>query len=243
VGSLRFPALRIISSSGAQLHASTKSDTEKLFGMPLHNGYGVTECSPTIAQTRVNLPRSDTSIGPPFPGIEIRLAAPDGEPAPAGEAGELWVRGPNVMRGYYRAPEETAAAINREGWFNTRDLARQEDGNLFIIGRTKDLIVRRGFNVYPAEVEAVINAHPAVMNSAVIGRSVEGDEEVIAFLQLLPDSQLTAGDFAEYVAERLAPYKRPSKIFLLPILPLTPTGKVIKVELAKMIPEPFVLNS
>jgi acyl-CoA synthetase (AMP-forming)/AMP-acid ligase II len=147
------------------------------------------------------------------------------------------------MRGYYRAPEETAAAINREGWFNTRDLARQEDGNLFIIGRTKDLIVRRGFNVYPAEVEAVINAHPAVVNSAVIGRSVEGDEEVIAFLQLSPDSQLTAGDFAEYVAERLAPYKRPSKIFLLPALPLTPTGKVIKVELAKMIPEPFVLNS
>lgn len=242
VESLRFSALRIISSSGAQLHASTKSDTEKLFGMALHNGYGVTECSPTIAQTRVNSPRNDTSIGPPFPGIEIKLAAPDGKPAPAGEAGELWVRGPNVVKGYYRAPEETATAINPEGWFNTRDLARLEDGNLFIIGRTKDLIVRRGFNVYPAEIESVFNAHPAVVSSAVIGRSVEGDEEVVAFLQLLPDSQLTAGDFAQYVAQRLAPYKRPSKIFLLPALPLTPTGKVMKAELAKMIADPVALT-
>ena len=159
--SLKFPALRIIASSGAQLHASTKSGTESLFGMPLHNGYGVTECSPTIAQTRVESPRSDTSIGPPFPGVEVKLVGPDRKPVPEGEAGELWVRGPNVMKGYYRAPEETAAAIDDEGWFNTRDLARLEDGNLFIVGRTKDLIVRRGFNVYPAEVEAVLNAHPA----------------------------------------------------------------------------------
>ena len=109
------------------------------------------------------------------------------------------------MKGYYRAPEETAAAIDDEGWFNTRDLARLEDGNLFIVGRTKDLIVRRGFNVYPAEVEAVLNAHPAVAQSGVIGRSVEGDEEVVAFVQMLPDSQLTVPDIAEYAAQHLAP--------------------------------------
>ena len=87
--------------------------------------------------------------------------------------GELRVRGPNIMKGYYRAPEETAAAIDAEGWFNTCDLARSEDGNLFIVGRTKDLIVHRGFNVYPAEVESVLNAHPEVVQSAVVGRSVE----------------------------------------------------------------------
>jgi long-chain acyl-CoA synthetase len=234
VESLRFPDLRIISSSGAQLHPSTKSAIESLFGMPLHNGYGVTECSPTIAQTRVEALRSDTSIGPPFPGVEIKLVGPDRKPVAEGEAGELWVRGPNVMKGYYRAPEETAAAVDAEGWFNTRDLARLEDGNLFIVGRTKDLIVHHGFNVYPAEVEAVLNAHPAVVQSAVIGRSVDGDEEVVAFVQPAPDSLLTAADLAEYAAQHLASYKRPAQILLVPTMPLTPTGKAIKAELAKM---------
>jgi long-chain acyl-CoA synthetase len=234
VESLKFPALRIISSSGAQLHLSTKTAIENLFGMHLHNGYGVTECSPTIAQTRVEAPRSDTSIGPPFPGVEIKLVGPDRKPVPEGEAGELWVRGPNVMQGYYRAPEETAAAVDPEGWFNTRDLARLEDGNLFIVGRTKDLIVCRGFNVYPAEVEAVLNAHPAVVQSAVIGRPVGGDEEVVAFVQPLPNSQLTTADLAEYAAQHLAAYKRPAQIVLVPTMPVTPTGKVVKAELAKM---------
>jgi long-chain acyl-CoA synthetase len=232
--SLKLPALRIIASSGAQLHASNKSEVESLFGMPLHNGYGVTECSPTIAQTRVESPRSDTSIGPPFPGVEIKLVGPDRKPVAGGEAGELWVRGPNVMKGYYRNPEETAAVIDPEGWFNTRDLARLEDGNLFIVGRTKDLIVHRGFNVYPAEVEAVLNSHPAVVQSAVIGRSVEGDEEVIAFVQPLPDSPLTTADLAQYAAQHLAPYKRPSQILFVPTMPVTPTGKVVKAELAKV---------
>jgi long-chain acyl-CoA synthetase len=234
VESLKFPALRIISSSGAQLHASTKSAVESLFGMPLHNGYGVTECSPTIAQTRVEAPRNDTSIGPPFPGVEIKLVGPDRKPVAEGEAGELWVRGPNVMKGYYRAAEETATAVDPEGWFNTRDLAQLEDGNLFIVGRTKDLIVRRGFNVYPAEVEAVLNAHPAVVQSAVIGRSMEGDEEVVAFVQPVPDSRITPEDLAEYAARRLTAYKRPSQILLVPTMPVTPTGKIVKAELTKI---------
>ncbi len=243
IDSLKFPALRIISSSGAQLHPSTKADIERLFGLPLHNGYGVTECSPTIAQTRVESPRTDTSIGPPFPGVEIKLVGPDRQPVAAGEAGELWVRGPNVMKGYYRAPEETAAVIDAEGWFNTRDLARLEDGNLFIAGRTKDLIVHRGFNVYPAEVEAVLNAHPAVVQSAVIGRSVEGDEEVVAYIQLMADSSLMANDLAEYAARHLASYKRPSQIILVPAMPVTPTGKIVKAELAKMFPQHSVAVS
>jgi acyl-CoA synthetase (AMP-forming)/AMP-acid ligase II len=236
IESIRFPALRIISSSSAQLDPATKFGVEKLFGMPLHNGYGVTECSPTIAQTRINAPRGDTSVGPPFPGVEVQLVGPDRVPVAQGETGELWVRGPNVMKGYYRSQEETDAAINAEGWFNTRDLARMEDGNLFIVGRTKDLIVHHGFNVYPAEVEAVLNAHPAVVHSAVVGRSVESDEEVIAFVQLLPGSTLTSNDLADYAATRLASYKRPSRILIVSTMPLTPTGKVIKGELLKTTP-------
>src|SRR5207249_2351251 len=206
--SLNFPALRIIASASAPLQSALKSAVEALFGLPLHNGYGVTECSPTIAQTRVESPRSDTSIGPVFPGVEVKLVGPDGKRVAEAEVGELWVRGPNVMKGYYRAPEETAAAIDAEGWFNTRDLARLEDGNLFIVGRTKELIVRFGLNVYPAEVEAVLNTHPAVVRSAVIGRSVagvEGDEEVVAFVQLLPDSPHTTTELAEHAARPLAP--------------------------------------
>ncbi|HET9406362.1 MAG TPA: AMP-binding protein [Candidatus Sulfotelmatobacter sp.] len=231
--SLKFPALRLISCSGAPLHAATKRAVEQLFGLPLHNGYGVTETSPNISQTRPESPRSDTSTGPIFPGVEIKLLGQDDKPVPDGEVGELWVKGPNLMKGYYRAPEETAAALDGDGYFNTRDLVRLEDGNLFIVGRAKDLIIRSGFNVYPSEVEAALNSHPMVAQSAVIGRTLEEDEEVIAFVQLSAGSSLTTRDLAEYAAQHLAPYKRPSRIVILSSMPVTPTGKIIKGELAK----------
>ncbi|MGC2326037.1 MAG: fatty acid--CoA ligase family protein, partial [Candidatus Sulfotelmatobacter sp.] len=237
VQSLKFPALRIISSSGAPLQPTVKTQVESLFGMVLHNGYGVTECSPNIAQAVVGEPRTDTSVGRVLPGVEVQVVGSDQKPVADGEVGELWVRGPNVMKGYYHAPEETAAAINPDGWFNTRDLARLENGYLFIVGRSKELIIRFGENVYPAEVEAVLNAHPAVVRSAVIGRPVggaEGGEEVVAFVQLSPASPTSEADLAQHAARHLAPYKRPSQILLVPSMPLTPTGKVIKGELAKM---------
>ena len=236
IATQKFPALRIISSSGAPLQAAVKADVEKLFGLPLHNGYGVTECSPNISQASVEKPRTDTSVGLVLPGVEVKFVGPDGRPVPPGEVGELHVRGPNVMKGYYRAPEETAAAIDPEGWFNTRDLARIENGYLFIVGRTKELIVRFGFNVYPAEIEAVLNNHPEVVRSAVVGRNVSGEdggEEVIAFIQATPTSSLTAEHMAEHAAKHLAPYKRPSQIHIVPEMPLTPTGKVMKDQLAK----------
>ncbi len=238
LSSFNFPALRIISCSGGPLHQAIKSATEGLFGLALHNGYGVTECSPNIAQTRIESPRKDTSAGPAFPEVEVRLVGPDGKSVAEGETGELWARGPNVMKGYYRDPEETAASLDPEGWFNTRDLARMEHGNLFIVGRTKDLIVRSGFNVYPAEVEAVLNAHPAVVQSAVIGRPQAGDEQVLAFVQVLPGSTLSAGELAAYAAKHLAMYKRPSEIVFVPNMPVTPTGKIAKAELAKMVAQP-----
>jgi long-chain acyl-CoA synthetase len=235
VQSLKLPALRIISCSGAPLPPAIKSSVESLFGLPLHHGYGITECSPNVAQVRVDAPpRRDNSVGPMFPGVEARLVGPNRQPVPAGEVGELWVRGPNIMKGYYRAPEETAAAIDAEGWFNTRDLARFEDGFLFIVGRTKDLIIRFGFNVYPAEVEAVLNAHPAVAQSAVIGRTIQGDEEILAFVQASPGAHLTETDLAEYAAKYLVPYKRPLHFFLISTMPMTASGKIAKSELAKI---------
>jgi acyl-CoA synthetase (AMP-forming)/AMP-acid ligase II len=233
--SLNCPYLRIIYCSGAPLHPSMKAATEKLFGLALHNGYGLTESSPNIAQTRVESPRTDTSVGPVIPGVEIRLIGADNRPVVAGEVGELRARGPNIMKGYYRAPAETAAVIDTDGWLNTRDLARLEGGNLFIVGRTKDLIIRFGFNVYPAEVEAVLNTSPEVALSAVIGWPVagSGEEEVIAFVQLIPDSFITEAELARYASKQLAFYKQPSKIHFVSEMPLTATGKISKPELAK----------
>jgi long-chain acyl-CoA synthetase len=231
---LNLPALRIISTSGAPLHPSIKTSVESLFGKVLHNNYGVTECGPTVSQTRIESSRTDISVGQVLPGIEIKVTGTNHNLVAEGEVGELSVRGPNIMKGYYRAPEETAAAIDQDGWFNTRDLVRIENGSLFIVGRTKELIIRSGFNVYPAEVEAVLSAHPHVVQSAVVGRVAEQNEEVIAFVQLIPDSPVTARALAEYAAQRLGPYKRPSEIVLVESMPMTSTGKIAKAELARM---------
>jgi long-chain acyl-CoA synthetase len=234
---LELPALRILSSSGAPLDPTLKAAVEELFGMPLFNGYGLTECSPNIAQAKIDDPRKDTSVGRVFPGVEVKFLDAEGKPVPQGQVGELWVRGPNVMKGYYRLPEETAAAIDTEGWFNTHDLARLEDGNLFIVGRVKEMIVRFGFNVYPAELEAVLSAHPAVVRSAVVGRQVEaneGGEEILAFVQLAAGSAVTLRELEDYTARHLVPYKRPSRIIVISEIHLTPTGKVMKDELAKL---------
>jgi acyl-CoA synthetase (AMP-forming)/AMP-acid ligase II len=138
------------------------------------------------------------------------------------------------MRGYYRDPERTAAVIDADGWFNIGDLARFEDDILYIVGRTKELIIRSGFNVYPAEVEAVLNEHPAVVQSAVIGRSVSGNDEVVAYVELLPGSTATTVDLMAHAVPLLTPYKRPSEIIVLDALPAALTGKILKHRLTEV---------
>jgi long-chain acyl-CoA synthetase len=203
-----------------------------LYKVPLHNGYGMTESSPTISQTMLDAPRDDCSAGDPIPGIELRFVALDGVDVAPGEVGELWVRGPNVMLGYYRNEAQTRATVTEDGWLRTGDLARlAPDGALYIVGRSKELIIRSGFNVYPAEVENVLNSHPDVLQSAVIGRTVEGNEEVIAFVELLPSVHALPDDIAQWCADRLAPYKRPAEIRVLAALPAASTGKVLKHKL------------
>jgi long-chain acyl-CoA synthetase len=201
--------LRRLAVAGAPLDVALKSKIEAEFGLSLSNGYGITECAPAIAGARAEAPRSDNAVGSLITGLEARLVKPGGSAVAMGEVGELHVRGPNVMRGYYRAPEATAAVIDADGWFNTGDLARFEDDVLYIVGRTKELIIRSGFNVYPAEVEVVLNEHPAVVQSAVIGRSVLGNEEVVAYVQLFPGSAATPFDLMAHATRLLAPYKRP----------------------------------
>ncbi len=228
--------LRLIGTCGALLDPAIKAATESLFGMTLHNGYGATECAPTVAQTRTDAPRADCAVGPPIPGIAISITNAEGRPVPDGEIGELRVRGPNIMRGYYRDQPATDAVLDAEGWFNTRDLARIENGALFIAGRAKELIIRFGFNVYPPEIEAALNAHPAVVQSAVIGQPVAGNEEIIAFVQAEAGSPVTVASLAAHAAARLAPYKRPTKIIIVATLPASASGKILKAKLAMMLP-------
>jgi acyl-CoA synthetase (AMP-forming)/AMP-acid ligase II len=236
------PKLRIISSSGAPLDPEIKKMTERLFGLTLHNGYGITECSPTIAQTRPEQPRRDCSVGLPLPGVETELRVLGGM-ADDG-IGELWVRGPNVMKGYYADPEATDAVLSRDGWFNTQDLARFEDGNLFIVGRTRDLIIRFGFNVFPAEVEAVLNSNSAVRLSAVVGRPApNGTEEVVAFVELKRGAEITPEALRDYAAAQLASYKQPSEVIILAALPTTAGGKILRQELLSAQPKTSTATS
>jgi len=226
-------SLRLIAVAGAPLDLDLKSRVEREFGLPLSNGYGITECSPGISGVRFDAPRNDHAVGRLLPGVEGRIRSIDGIPVGNGEVGELHVRGRNVMRGYYRASDLTAKAIDSEGWFNTGDLARFDGDCLFIVGRTKEMIIRSGFNVYPAEVEAVLNSHEEVVQSAVVGRAVNGNEEVVAFVQLMQGSRLKPPDLMAFVSPQLTSYKRPSEIIVLDNLPATSTGKILKHKLAE----------
>jgi acyl-CoA synthetase (AMP-forming)/AMP-acid ligase II len=226
-------ALRFIAVAGAPLDLDLKARVEAELGLPLFNAFGITECSPGISGVRPDEPRKDNSVGSIVAGLEARIVARNGSILTNGEIGELHVRGPNVMRGYYHAPDLTAKAIDEDGWFNTGDLARFEGDQMYIVGRTKEMIIRSGFNVYPAEIEAVISTHPAVVQCAVVGRKVPGNEEVVAFVQLLKGSDVTAADLTAHVSPQLTSYKRPSEIILMDALPATSTGKLLKHKLAE----------
>jgi long-chain acyl-CoA synthetase len=223
-------ALKLMLVAGAPLDISLKARIEEEFGIPLLNNYGITECSPGLTGVRQDRPRGDESVGPFLPGIEHRIVA-RGRHVATGEVGELHVRGPNVMLGYYRAPDLTSAAIDRDGWFNTGDLVRMDGDFLYIVGRTKELIIRSGFNVYPAEIEAVLNSHELVVQSAVVGRPVGGNEEIVAFVQLLPGAKLSVDQLKSYAAEQLTSYKRPTDLVILDALPAASTGKILKHQL------------
>jgi long-chain acyl-CoA synthetase len=226
-------SLRLIAVAGAPLDLDLKSRVEAELGLPLLNGYGITECSPGISGVRFDAPRDDSAVGKLLPGIETRIVGLNGAAVSGGQVGELHVRGPNVMRGYYRAPDLTANALDAGGWFNTGDLARFDGDCLFIVGRTKEMIIRSGFNVYPAEIEAVLSSHDAVIQCAVVGRAVEGNEEVVAFVQLLQGSNASPADLMAHIAPQLTSYKRPSEIIVLEALPATSTGKILKHKLAE----------
>jgi acyl-CoA synthetase (AMP-forming)/AMP-acid ligase II len=229
---LRVPRLRYLSAGGAPLDIDWKRDIEGRFGTQLHNGYGLTETSSTAGITRIGVNTDDDSIGIPAPGVALRFVASDGSEAALGEVGECQIKGANVMKGYYRDDAATQAAFTTDGWLKTGDLGhRNAEGHMFIVGRSKELIIRSGFNVYPIEVETALNSHPDVVYAAVIGRRVAGDEEIIACVELTPGAHATVADLQRHAAERLAPYKRPQHVLIIDKMPASPTGKILKTAL------------
>lgn len=227
----RAPSLRFMFSGGAPLDPGLKERVQAAFGMPLHNGYGLTESGPTICQTRLYAPLASCAVGYVLPGVQARLVGQDGKDVAPGEVGELWAKGPNIMKGYFRKPELTAQVL-QAGWLNTGDLAYLDsDGALNISGRTKELIIRSGFNVYPPEVEAVLTHHLDVSVAAVVGRQIEGNEEVIAFVQAAPGATLDTEALLAFARERLAGYKIPAQVIVMDELPAAPSGKILKHQL------------
>ena len=234
LGGLSGLPLHYVSSGGAPLDMAWKRKAEAFYGLALQNGYGMTETTAGITATRNPIGTPDVSCGPPLPGVEIRLDPGVGEGADPG-VGEVLTRGPHVMDGYYRNPEATAAILDADGWLRTGDLGRIDgDGFLHIVGRAKELIIRGGFNVYPPEVEAAFNDHPDVIQCAVIGRRVEGDEEVLAFVQCADPDALDIEALRAFAARTLAAYKRPSRIVAAAALPAAPSGKILKHKLASV---------
>ncbi|OUM01584.1 class I adenylate-forming enzyme family protein [Variovorax sp. JS1663] len=226
--------LRYIYAGGSPLDPTLKAEIQALFGLPMHNGYGLTESSPTLCHSRFGEHRQDAAVGPPIPGVAIRIVDAEGKDVAPGESGELWASSPGVMRGYFRDPEATQAALSGP-WLRTGDIARQDaEGNVFLVGRIKDIIIRSGFNVYPAEVEAVLNAHPAVAQSAVIGREVARNEEVVAFVEPKPGQVVDGASLQAFLKDRISPYKRPSQIVILQALPTMTNGKVERTALKTM---------
>ena len=225
-------SIRFLLIGTAPLDITLRRAIENLFGNVLYNGYGVTETSPTISRSQYKYGSDEVNIGIPVRGVEIKIIDEDGEKVRQGEPGELWVRGPNVMVGYFGNPEATSAIFDDDGFMNTGDVVREdENGALSIEGRTKELIIRSGFNVYPVEVEAQLNSHPDVLNSAVVGIEVGGDETIVAFLENAPGMDVDPEDVKVYVRSRLTAYKIPSHIFVVDTLPYSPNAKILKKQL------------
>jgi len=220
-------------SGGAPMPEEVMARCEERFGVTLLEGYGLSETSPVVSFTVPELPRTAGSIGYAVPGVEMALIDDAGRSVTTpGTRGEICVRGNNVMKGYWRNPGATAAAIV-DGWFHTGDIGTFDvHGAYRIVDRKKDLIIRGGYNVYPREVEEVLHRHPAVAQAAVVGvPHARYGEDVKAVVTLKPGAAATPDDIIIWAEPHLAAYKRPRIVEIRDALPVGPTGKVLKAAL------------
>jgi long-chain acyl-CoA synthetase len=229
-----FRQVRLCVSGGAPKPVALMQAFEKRFGTVILEGDGPTECSPVTSVNPLHGVRKPGTIGVPVPGVEMKIVDDEDRDVPAGEVGEIVVRGENVMLGYHNQPEATAAAM-RGGWYHTGDLGTMDaDGYVAIVDRKKDMLIVGGINVYPREIEEVLHQHPAVQDAAVIGGHDEkrGDQ-VVAVAALKPGATATGRDLLHFCRERLANYKCPRKVIFRDALPRSGTGKILKRLLKK----------
>lgn len=231
--------LRVCISGGAPLPAETLREFTARFPMPLLEGYGLSEASPVVSFTPIRGPWKAGSIGVPILGVTISIQNEAGDILAPRQAGELCVRGANVMQGYWNQPEETAQAM-RNGWLLTGDIGYcDEDGYYYITDRKKDMLLVNGMNVYPREIEEVLYKYPGVAEAAVIGiPDARKGEQPLAFVAAAEGSPLEQKCLMEFLRERLAEYKVPKKVILMPSLPRNATGKILKTELRKIARKP-----
>lgn len=231
-----FKSIRIAVSGGEPLPETVARGFEERFGVKLHQGYGLTETSPVLTVCTPEASK-DGTVGRPIPNVELRIIGSDGRVLPPGVDGEIVVRGPGVMKGYYNKPEETRAVIDADGWFHTGDMGVVDDeGFLTISGRIKDMLIVSGENVYPREIEAVLEQHPAVVQAAVIGQPDESRGEVpIAFILCAEGQEVTESELRNFARQFLAGFKVPRQIRVCRELPLGPTGKILKRKLREML--------
>ena len=226
---IKFPKLRLAISGGAALPVEVYHQAKNSINLPIIEGYGLTEASPGSAFNPYDGVQKPGSIGLPLIDIDAKIAGPDDKELPVGEVGELLLRGPNVMKGYYKRPEDTAEAI-KDGWLHTGDLAKFDDeGYIFIVDRKKDMIIVSGLNVYPREVEEVLYKHPKIKDAAVIGvdDKLRG-ESVVAYVVLKEGETAQHREILRWLETQLAAYKLPRRIVVMDDLPRNSTGKILK---------------
>ncbi|MBW3536653.1 MAG: AMP-binding protein [Actinobacteria bacterium] len=229
VASDAFSKVRLAVSGAAPLSAETAHAFEERFGIPVREGYGLTEAAPVVTSSLLDQPAKPGSVGVPLPGLEVRLIDEEGEDALEGDPGEIWVRGPNVFAGYWEDPKATAAALTPDGWLRTGDIAVvDDDGELWLVDRAKDLIIVSGFNVFPAEVEAVLQDHPDVADAAVIGCPDPRTGEAVKAYVVSSAADLDVDDLSRHCLRHLARYKCPTDIEVVEALPHAISGKLLR---------------
>ncbi len=226
--------VRACVSGASSLPEETMRAFEKRFGLPLIEGYGLTEASPVVSVNPLKGVRKPASVGPPLPGIEAAVVGEDGGILQAGEIGELVVRGPNVMKGYFNRKEETEAVL-KDGWLYTGDVAKiDNDGYIYIVDRKKDLIIVDGMNVYPREIEDFVMKNPFVEECAMVGvPDGKGSEITVLFIRKKEDTSLEEGEIRRSMKGHFAPFKIPRRVEFCDEFPKTATGKIKKAELRK----------
>lgn len=232
---LDFSSLKFVISGGMPTEEAVANRWQQVTGCPITEGYGLTETSPVVSVNPPGLTEFNGSIGLPVPSTECSVRDDDGRPLPVGTAGELYVRGPQVMKGYWNSPDETENVMTPDGWLRTGDIARMdENGFFYIVDRKKDMILVSGFNVYPNELEAVLSTHPAVRECAAIGVPDDKTGETVKVFIVRKDESLDADTVRRYCRMNLAAYKVPKYIEFRNELPKSAVGKILRRELRKL---------